>query len=100
MERRGTRGAMRNTPGATPRWADSVQVVLLVRLNHHVRSGLGRACMSRRAGSEACRLSGTPGQPSLKADRALRKPAEREPRRRCGRGAPAGGRVLHQRAFR
>ena len=87
----------RATPGATPRWADSVQVVLLVCLNHHVRSGFGRACKSKRPGAEASRPSRTPGQPSLKADRALREPAVRGPRRRCCRGGAVAEAALSQR---
>ena len=75
-----------------------MQVVLLVCLNHHVRSGFGRACKSKRPGAEASRPSRRPGQPSLKAGRAPSEPAVRGPRRRCRRGGavaeaplPAGG---------
>ena len=74
-----------------------MQVVLLVCLNHHVRSGFGRACKSKRPGAEASRPSRRPGQPSLKAGRAPSEPAVRGPRRRCRRGGAVAEAALSQR---
>ena len=99
LERRSTHGATRNTQHRE-RPPDSVQVVLLVRLNHHVRGGLGRACKSK--GPALTR----PGRLGHQASRASRPTERRESRpsgataalsqrRPCGRAgvAPAGVQV-------
>ena len=103
-ERRNTRRACASLPSNVQhrplRPADSVQVVLLVRLNHHVRGGLGRACKSK--GPALTR----PGRLGHQASRASRPTERRESRpsgataalsqrRPCGRAgvAPAGVQV-------
>ena len=84
---------------------DSVQVVLLVRLNHHVRGGLGRACKSK--GPALTR----PGRLGHQASRASRPTERRESRpsgataalsqrRPCRRGCCTSGRAGEHKARR